>query len=158
VAIRPNGDILVCGEFGLVLRSTDSGGTWEAMHKGDASLFAMHLDPAGHGFAVGQNGVVLRTDDGGSSWSQVEFGTQSNLLDVWASAEDEAVIVGMRTLARSSDAGSTWTLMEGRTVERSWYQALASSFVVEPLAENGSVRKELVYAVGQAGNIVTVDR
>ena len=156
--ISPTGTILICGEFGLVLRSIDRGRTWAAMHKGAASLFAMHLDSDGRGLAVGQNGVVLRTEDGGSSWSPVPLDTQSNLLDVWASAEDEAVIVGMRTLARSSDAGNTWTLMEGRTVERSWYQALASSHVIERLAENGSVRKEQVYAVGQAGNIVTVNR
>ena len=157
VEIKNNGDILVCGEFGLVLQSNNLGTTWEAVHKGTESLFAMHLSAKGLGFAVGQDGAVLRTVDHGQSWQKLDSGTQTNLLDVWASKEDEVVVVGIRALLRSSDIGNTWQAAQGRAVERSWYQALAASVVDYPI-ENGAIHAATVYAVGQMGNIITVNR
>ena len=156
-AIADSGEVFVVGEFGLILRSKDRGASWEALAKGDASLFSLHLGENGLGFAVGQEGVVLKSTDGGNQWTGIDVGTEANLLDVWASPEGEVVVVGMRVLLRSSDMGANWTRASGRSVERSWYQALAAGVAVAT-EKNTSIRSERVYAVGQTGNVVTVNR
>src|SRR3546814_9878460 len=53
----------MAGEFGLILRSDEAGGSWRVLHRGDASIFGLTLGGDGRGYAVGQVGTVLRTDD-----------------------------------------------------------------------------------------------
>ena len=156
VEIMPDGEIFVIGEFGLVLSSTDGGSTWQARAQGDESLFALHLGEDGNGYAVGQDGVILRSRDGGQSWQRLDTGSHGNLLDVWASPEEEVVVVGIRTLLRSSDGGDSWTAARDRSVERSWYQALAPR-VVSRQGDEVTQHQQRVYAVGQMGKIATIN-
>ena len=186
VSIGDGGEILICGEFAMILASDDRGETWQLRHRGDASLFAMHIDVQGLGFAVGQEGTVLRTRDAGATWQPVTSGSRANLLDVWHSKEGEVVAIGIRALLRSRDQGQTWVSMGGRTVERSWYAALAPGVVKSELTgdcptptdgrspeaqvgscddpvprsrepENGTLQVQRVYAAGERGSIVTVN-
>ena len=154
--ITPQGEIFVVGEFGLVLSSQDGGSTWQARAHGDESLFALHLGADGLGYAVGQDGVALRSQDGGHNWQRLDTGVQGILLDVWASPEQEVAMVGIRTLLRSSDGGDTWVAATGRSVERSWYQALASA-IVTVKGDKLALHEQRVYAVGQFGEIVTIN-
>ena len=57
---------------------------------------------------------------------------------------------------RSSDMGQSWTIAKHRSIDRTWYSALASG-VVKENNENGSLSMQTVYAVGQFGNIVTIN-
>jgi len=157
VAIGAAQEILICGEFGMVLASRDRGATWEVRRRGAASLFAMHLDAQGLGFAVGQEGTVLRTEDGGGTWRALTSGSRANLLDVWHSKEGEVMAIGIRALLRSRDLGETWAAVGGRALERSWYAALAPGVVATGL-ENGTLPAQQVYAVGERGNILTINQ
>ncbi len=157
VSISDGGEILICGEFAMILASGDRGRTWQVRHRGDASLFAMHVDSQGLGFAVGQEGTVLRTRDAGATWQPLATASRANLLDVWHSKEDEVVAIGIRALLRSRDQGETWFSADGRAVERSWYAALAPGVVNSDL-ENGTMQTQHVYAVGERGSIVTVNK
>ncbi len=157
VAITADGEILVCGEFAMILSSSDRGETWQVRHRGDASLFAMHLDEQGLGFAVGQEGTILRTTDLGKSWQPVESNSVANLLDVWHSAQGEVVTIGIRALLRSSDKGTNWTPISDAAINRSWYAALAPG-IVNSSFENGTIHAERVYAAGQGGNVVTITK
>jgi photosystem II stability/assembly factor-like uncharacterized protein len=157
VEITSQGEIFVVGEFGLVLSSRDGGTTWQARAQGDESIFALHLGENGIGYAVGQNGLVLRSQDGGQGWERLDTGSHGNLLDVWASAQGEVVVVGIRTLLRSSDGGDTWVAATGRSVERAWYQALAAGTVTEK-EDKLALHEQRVYAVGQTGKIISIDR
>ena len=155
-SISDDGEVLICGEFAMILASNDRGQTWQVRHQGDASLFAMRIDGQGLGFAVGQEGTVLRTRDAGATWQPLATGSRANLLDVWHSKEDEVVAIGIRALLRSPDQGQTWASVGGRAVERSWYAALAPGVVTSNL-EDGTLREQRVYAVGERGSIVTVN-
>ena len=79
MAVDDKGVVTAVGEFGLVLRSADAGKTWQALHKGDASLFAMEVSDGG-GYAVGQNGAVLHSTDHGASWNEVKVVGRPKLL------------------------------------------------------------------------------
>jgi photosystem II stability/assembly factor-like uncharacterized protein len=152
VAVDANGRVLVVGEFGLAMRSTDGGLSWSGVHSGDASLFALHLRPGGTGYAVGQRGTVLRTDDDGLTWTPLVTPTESNLLGVWSSTGDDVVVVGIRELLRSSDGGTTFVASDDPRITRSWYQALAtdaSKREGEPTIDTGGQ----VYAAGEGASI-----
>ena len=157
VSIGDGGEILICGEFAMILASGDRGETWQVRHRGDASLFAMHIDDQGLGFAVGQEGTVLRTRDAGATWQPLASASRANLLDVWHSKEGEVVAIGIRALLRSRDQGETWSSADGRAVERSWYAALAPGIMQIGL-DNGTMQTQRVYAAGERGSIVTVNQ
>ena len=157
VAISAEGDILICGEFGMVLASSDRGKTWRVQHRGEASLFAMHLDDQGLGFAVGQEGTILRTTDMGQSWQSVESNSAANLLDVWHSAQGEVVAIGIRALLRSNDKGTNWSPISDAAISRVWYAALAPG-IVNSTFENGTIHAQRVYAAGQGGTVVTITK
>ena len=141
----------------MILASSDQGETWELRHLGDASLFAMHLSGNGAGFAVGQEGTVLRTLDGGRSWQPAETNSTANLLDVWQSDQGEAVAIGIRALLRSSDAGTTWVAVHDTAIDRAWYAALSPGILTNSI-DNGTLSAQLVYAVGQQGNIIIINQ
>ncbi|GAA0740804.1 YCF48-related protein [Ideonella azotifigens] len=71
--IRAAGErVFIVGEQGLLLRSVDSGESFEALpspYKG--SLFGLHLTAAGSVIAFGLRGNVWRSADHGEHWTQV---------------------------------------------------------------------------------------
>lgn len=143
VKVAESGVITIVGEFELVLRSEDAGDTWTVLHKGDASLFSLHLRDATTGFAVGQEGKILKTTDGGLTWAPVASPTKINLLDVWSSASGEVVATGMRALLKSTDDGNAFVPVTGGDVAINWYGAVSGS------GQN-------VVIVGHSGRIVGV--
>lgn len=155
--VTPEGVMMVCGEFGLILRSEDGGTTWNAVHKGDASVFAMDLasDGTPTGYAVGQEGFIARTADGGLTWTDVEKPANANLLGVW-SGNGEVVITGIRQLLRSSDDGATFSGTEDLNVARTWYQGVAAGVAESAAGEKGFLREQSVYIVGHRGTIARV--
>lgn len=155
--VHDNGEIAVAGEFGLVLWSTDGGETWEARHKGEKSLFAMHINEAGLGFAVGQEGAVIRTQDGGQTWTAVDAKTDSQLLGVWSSKQGEVVVCGIRALLRSSDGGDTWSKSTDIAIIRNWFAGIASGTASIKM-EQGTMNAEMVYIAGHNGVIARVLR
>lgn len=69
--IRAAGErVFIVGEQGLVLRSGDGGEHFEALPPpGKASLFGLHLTPAGSLIAFGLRGNVWRSTDQGERWT-----------------------------------------------------------------------------------------
>jgi photosystem II stability/assembly factor-like uncharacterized protein len=149
VQITGDGTVTMAGEFGLVMRSTDNGDNWEVAHKGEESIFGMHLHGE-HGFAVGQDGLLLESTDGGASWASVEAPTDANLLDVWFSDEGRVLVTGIRELLVSEDKGDTWrsSVSEG-DFAIGWYQRIVAA------PENGS--RGAVLLAGHGGRIVKLE-
>lgn len=143
-------EITLAGEFGVMLRSTDAGSTWQVLRPVVAkapTLFAMHLVPPGKGnsFAVGQTGELLISADGGLSWATCTSQTEMNFLGVAASPDGQVVITGMRVMMRSQNGGMTWDpVIEGDTTT-DWYQAARTA--------PGSGQ---IMAVGYAGRIIQI--
>ena len=157
VVVKDDGTVVTVGEFGLILWSDDGGDNFVARHKGDESVFAIHLDAegTGTGFAVGQDNLVLRSQDGGATWQKITVdGEEANLLGVW-SGQNEVVITGIRSLLRSSDDGQNWSQSDDIQIVRTWYQGVATG-VSEVAAGNGFLRSQAVYIVGQQARVARV--
>jgi photosystem II stability/assembly factor-like uncharacterized protein len=145
VAVDDAGAITVAGEFGLILRSEDAGKSWRALHKGDASIFAIEIRPDGTGYAVGQSGTVLRTSDKGVTWRELRTDTGAILLGVHSSG-DRVLITGMHEMLASRDGGSTWHRAGDEQINTTWVQAAA-----------GTAESQSMLVVGAAGRILKVD-
>ena len=64
--------LVVVGERGHILVSTDGGASWkQARVPTRALLTAVHLHDERTGWAVGHDAVILRTGDGGATWEMV---------------------------------------------------------------------------------------
>jgi photosystem II stability/assembly factor-like uncharacterized protein len=149
VVVDEAGAVTIAGEMGTILRSTDGGATWKAMHRGDhvshkedASIFAMEIRDDEVGYAVGQDGMILRSTDAGANWKQIDSGTRAILLGVSSSAKGDAVVTGMHDMLYSKDDGLNWHHVPDRSIASSWYVGIARS-------SEGSV-----LVVGNAGKIM----
>lgn len=150
VQVSDTDQITIAGEFGVMLRSTDAGASWQVLRPvrpKAATIFAMHLVAQGQGssFAVGQTGELLVSSDGGSSWAACTPQTAMNFLGVAAAPGGQVVITGMRVMMRSLNGGMTWEpVVEGDTTT-DWYQA------VRTVPDSGQIM-----AVGHAGRIIRI--
>ena len=105
--------LVVVGERGHVLVSTDGGGSWDqARVPVRALLTAVHMHDERTGWAVGHDAVILRTDDGGESWRLVHHAPEEELplLDVWfRDARNGFAIGAYGYFLATRDGGETWT-------------------------------------------------
>ncbi|MDB5987918.1 MAG: photosystem stability/assembly factor-like protein [Nevskia sp.] len=149
VSVSESGDILVAGEFGVILRSRDEGKTWQAIKQGQylsPSLFSLFQSDKGVRFAVGQKGDIERSADDGATWQQIPTKTDANLLSIAAKpGGQELVATGMRAMLHSTDGGTTWMpVIEDDTLS-DWYQAVRTDLA------SGRIE-----AVGHAGKIIQI--
>ncbi len=105
--------IVVVGERGTILRSTNSGQTWlPATVSASATLTGVGFAPGTlKGWAVGHDALILATDDGGLIWRKQWQGEnlQDSFLDVIALDARHVIAVGAYGLyVSSADGGRTW--------------------------------------------------
>lgn len=74
--------LMMVGEAGLILRTTDGGDDWKQMFSPyEGSFFGLtSLSKQGVQVAYGLRGNVARTDDFGSSWRLMDTGTEQTLI------------------------------------------------------------------------------
>ena len=105
--------LVVVGERGHILVSTDNGASWkQARVPARALLTAVHMHDERIGWAVGHDAVILRTGDGGESWRLVHHAPEEErpLLDVWFRDERTGFAVGAYGyFLATEDGGDTWT-------------------------------------------------
>ena len=105
--------LVVVGERGHVLASTDDGASWtQAEVPTRALLTAVHMHDEHTGWAVGHDAVILRTIDGGATWQLVHHAPEEErpLLDVWFRDERTGFAVGAYGyFLATGDGGETWT-------------------------------------------------
>lgn len=146
VQVSEQGTIAIAGEYSLILRSSDGGATWTAVHRGGgdaAGIFALDLRADGIGYAVGQDGLVLRSSDGGLRWAPLATMTKANLLGV-SSAGDRVVISAMHDMLASGDGGASWRRVQSPDVQSGWYSGIG-------------VTGDAFVAVGHAGRVIKVN-
>ncbi len=124
-------DLILAGEFGTILRSSDRGKTWARLESPyEGSFFGGLGMSDGKILLFGLRGNLFRSLDRGESWERIESGVTASLLDAAERTSGEVLIVGLSgTLLRSNDAAGTFTLSDGLKRE-----ALAS---VLPLSDGG---------------------
>lgn len=145
VKVLESGDVLVAGEFELVLR-IDARGEWKVLRKGKRSLFNLAMTDDGVIYTVGQEGVILRSEDRGESWRELKSGTSAILTSIWADDHRHVVVSGINTLLASRDGGKTWHAPPFEHVRRSWQLALAAS--------NDAGETPRIISVGSGGKVL----
>ena len=105
--------LVVVGERGHILISTDDGASWtQADVPTRVLLTAVHMHDERTGWAVGHDAVILRTGDGGETWTMVHRAPEEELplLDVWFREERAGFAVGAYGyFLATEDGGETWT-------------------------------------------------
>ena len=105
--------LVVVGERGHILVSTDDGASWtQAEVPTRVLLTAVHMHDEHTGWAVGHDAVILRTGDGGETWTLVHQAPEEELplLDVWFRDERTGFAVGAYGyFLATEDGGETWT-------------------------------------------------
>ncbi|MCX6955444.1 MAG: YCF48-related protein [Verrucomicrobia bacterium] len=107
-------DLVVVGERGTILRSTDNATSWQpATSPGTATLTGIAFAPgAALGWAVGHDALILSTTDAGRTWRKQWQGENlaDSFLDVLALDARRVIAVGAYGLfVASSDGGQTWS-------------------------------------------------
>ena len=126
-----NTDIMYSGSLTLgVYKSTDAGGTWNAMNTGLTNTAVLSLAISASnpqvlyaGINVGANDGVYKTTDGGASWTRMVTGIQETGKGIQGVAVDPtnanvayiAVFDGVTDspvgLYKTSDGGANWNPM-----------------------------------------------
>ncbi len=105
--------LVVVGERGHVLVSTDDGASWrQARVPTRVLLTAIHMHDERTGWAVGHDAAILRTGDGGETWTLVYQAPEKELplLDVWFRDGKTGFAVGAYGyFLATGDGGDTWT-------------------------------------------------
>jgi len=86
IAMINSSEIFVTGGWGLVLRSRDSGVTWEKL-KLPPGIEGRYLDSvcfsdALHGWIGGDRGTIIATADGGATWHEERTGVKGLIRDM----------------------------------------------------------------------------
>jgi photosystem II stability/assembly factor-like uncharacterized protein len=110
-----NQHLIVVGDKGTILRSTDTGFNWANVSIPDTSFDFNAISQQGVYYtgdifvAVGSGGRIYKTTDVGDTWQQKISGTTSNLRSVSFVSQDSGVVVGDNgTILFTTNGGDTW--------------------------------------------------
>jgi photosystem II stability/assembly factor-like uncharacterized protein len=112
-AVEPGGTILLVGNDGKILASSDAARSWRYVTDPvSVSLQDVAAWDDKRAVAVGNDGVVIVTNDGGKSWKRVDAPRSkiaNKLMHVKAAPDGRAVAVGEGgVIITSSDYGQHW--------------------------------------------------
>jgi outer membrane protein assembly factor BamB len=104
------------GDGGVVLATTDGGGTWSPQSAPTASrLTSIACPNASTCYAVGEGGTTVATTDGGGTWNiQLPYGTLNWLYGIVCPTSSTCLSVGHGDspsdagMLATTDGGSTW--------------------------------------------------
>ena len=144
--------LVVVGERGHVLVSTDDGASWtQAKVPTRVLLTAVHMHDERTGWAVGHDAVILRTSDGGETWTLVHQAPEEELplLDVWFRDERAGFAVGAYGyFLATEDGGETWTR---RTISQDDFHLNALIPASERGPDSRTLSSQRLYIAAEAG-------
>lgn len=95
IATLGNNTLLIAGEAGILLRSTDAGQTWQALVSPYAgSWFGIVAMSDKTALLLGLRGKLYRTDDAGTNWTALPEYTAAALMGGRVMADGTIVVVG----------------------------------------------------------------
>ncbi len=127
VKVFDDGRIIIGGEYGQLMESTDAGDSWHVLYRhpeenGDVAPTLFDITFEGErGYAVGQAGLVLRSDDAGRTWRSMPTSTEASLFAVATIGQDKVFAVGQRTAMFSVTGGASWEASNALDFSLNWY-------------------------------------
>ncbi len=99
--------VIATGEYGLVLRSDDSGMNWEIAGRAPDEFYihASYFASESEGWVGGLNGFIYHTTDGGESWDQVPAETSAPVFGFIPGADAVYALADNATVLKLGDAG-----------------------------------------------------
>ena len=118
IAKLADGTLMIAGEAGTILRSTDAGTTWQKVESPYAGSY-FGVQPLGGTQVVmyGMRGKLLRSDDNGASFVEVTVPIATSLFGSAVAADGRVLVAGQNgELLISRDGAQTFTntKVEGR--------------------------------------------
>jgi len=115
----------ICGDDGLLMKTTDGGLTWIYKNSGTTNiLYDIEFVNSDSGLAVGGAGTIIRTTNGGETWSAGASGTSSHYKVSIVSSNNIYIGSSSSTngrLLHSTDFGTTWSNVTPASVTSSLY-------------------------------------
>lgn len=115
------GFAIASGGFGTVLRSVDSGKSWEKLlidwqeligQSYEPHVYNVTVDAQGRAYMAGEFGMIARSDDQGKTWQALNSGDES-LFGLAFGDRGLGYAVGQSgTILRSVDGGDSWSKIE----------------------------------------------
>lgn len=107
-----------CASNGKILKTTDSGETWEFLTSGStANLSSISFANANTGWVAGEDGVILKTTDGGQNWITQTLPLASILANNICAVSTDVAYANTVSLNervyKTTDGGATWVALSG---------------------------------------------
>lgn len=153
------GDLLVVGEFGLVIRR-DITGQWSKIHGGaiQPAIYGCDISDNGEEIVlVGQKGLVYETSNGGLSWLESDIAKGGDLYKV-DKTKGLSIIIGDKKTIYTSLTSSDWVCQRfvGDRPLGWFVDMTVSEKEIAIIGSNGSFKvtkySSLLAAVNQLGN------
>ncbi len=100
----------LCGENGLIMKTTNKGTNWFTLRENKShDLHSIDFITERTGFSVGDNGMILKTTNGGESWDLFDTGVFQNFRSVQFLNDNVGFVVGYKgTIFRTTNGGNSW--------------------------------------------------
>jgi len=111
IAQLADGTLMIAGEAGTILRSTDAGATWQKVESPYAgSYFGVQPMAGTQVVLYGMRGKLLRSDDNGASFVEVTVPVATSLFGSAFTADGQLLVAGQNgELIISRDGAQTFT-------------------------------------------------
>jgi|GEM_PF-1794636 len=102
------------GNFGLIIKTADSGKTWQRQDIiTTLALFDIFFVNNNKGWIVGDIGLILNTEDGGSSWKKQSSSINSPLMKIFFLDEHRGFAVGGEgKILYTENGGKLWQVYQ----------------------------------------------
>src|SRR5690606_20412414 len=114
--ISDNGTYHRAGDYGRMIRSTNSGVNWIAQPDvTNATLWDVDFVDANTVVSVGSwnNNIMVRTTNGGSNWTVIDPGVGISLFAVELVDQNIGYACGtIGNMVKTTDAGATWSVLD----------------------------------------------
>ncbi|HIL78518.1 MAG TPA: hypothetical protein EYG48_06390 [Methylococcales bacterium] len=149
------GEMLVVGEFGLVLkRGLD--GVWQKIHGGsvEPAIYSCVISPDGQEIVVvGQKGLSLSTSDGGVTWIKSEISSDADLYKIQKFNGGSIIIGDHRALHVSLNDSDWFCLRFTRDMPLGWFvDAVIADKRVVIVGSNGGFKSTTLKSITKAAN------
>lgn len=102
--------ILICGEKGIIMKTTDNGVTWFAISiNASSDLLSMHFLNSKYGCISTRDGSIYRSTNAGDTWAKIATPTGNPLYSICLSDENYGFAVGkLNTILVTTNQGLSW--------------------------------------------------